>query len=198
MPADALRRYLQDHLAGSVAALQLMETLADHERGRPLEQKLRGLHYEVTEEQERLKAILARLEGEEGSLKRAAAWLTEKLHRGRLAFVERADPGLARLEGLESLALGLQGKLALYRALEDIAPDEPRLRGYPFAALQARTLIQHAMVEQERMAAARAAFAQGDGSSGMGRRDGSSMDRRDGSSGMDSRAESGDTGEWGA
>jgi hypothetical protein len=181
MPADALRRYLQDHLAGSVAALQLMETLADHERGRPLEQKLRGLHYEVIEEQERLKAILARLDGEESSLKRATAWLTEKLHRGRLALVERADPALALLEGLESLALGLQGKLALYRALEDIAPGEPRLGGYPFAALQARTMIQHAMVEQERMAAARAAF--GD---------------RGGSSGADSGDASGDMGEWGA
>jgi hypothetical protein len=190
MPADALKRYLQDHLAGSVAALQLMETLADHERGLPLEQKLRGLHYEVTEEQERLKAILARLESEESSLKRAAAWLTEKLHRGRLALAERTDPALARLEGLESLALGLQGKLALYRALEDVASDEPRLGGYPFAALQARTLIQHAMVEQERLAAARTAFVHGDGSSGMG--------RRDGSSGMDGRADPGDTGEWGA
>jgi hypothetical protein len=172
MPANALRRYLQDHLAGSVAALQLMETLADHERGSPLEQKLRGLHYEVTEEQERLKAILARLDGEESSLKRATAWLTEKLHRGRLALLERADPALARLEGLESLALGLQGKLALYRALEDVASGDPRLGGYPFAALHARTLIQHAMVEQARMAAARAAFANGAGSIGVDSGDG--------------------------
>jgi hypothetical protein len=188
MPADALKRYLQDHLAGSVAALQLMETLADHERGLPLEQKLRGLHYEVTEEQERLKAILARLEAEESPLKRATAWLTEKLHRGRLAFAERTDPALARLEGLESLALGLQGKLALYRALEDVAPNQPRLGGYPFAALQARTLIQHAMVEQERMAAARAAFGDGDRSSGGD---------RDGSSGVDRADTSVDTGDWG-
>jgi hypothetical protein len=181
MPTDALRRYLQDHLAGSVAALQLMETLADHERGLPLEHKLRGLHYEVTEEQERLKAILTRLDGEESSFKRATAWLTEKLHRGRLALTERADPALARLEGLESLALGLQGKLALYRALEDASSKEPRLGGYPFAALQARTLIQHAMVEEERMAAARAAFGDTVGSSGV-----------------DGGDASGDTGDWGA
>lgn len=33
MPTDARTRYLPDHLAGSVAALQLMETLAGHERG---------------------------------------------------------------------------------------------------------------------------------------------------------------------
>jgi hypothetical protein len=39
------------------------------------------------------------------------------------------------------------------------------------------------------MAAARAAFTHGDGSSGM--------ERRDGPSRLDSRAESGDTGEWG-
>jgi hypothetical protein len=95
--------------------------------------------------------------------------------------VERADPALARLEGLESLALGLQGKLALYRALEDVAPGEPRLSGHPFAALQARTLIQYAMVEQERMAAARAAFGDGGGSIGVDNGDGS-----------------GDTGDWGA
>ena len=74
----------------------------------------------------------------------------------------------------------LQGKLALYRALEDVAPNEPRLGGYPFAALQARTLIQHAMVEQERMAAARAAFGDAGGSSGVDDDDGS-----------------GDAGEWG-
>jgi hypothetical protein len=161
MPTDALTRYLQDHLAGSVAALQLMEALADHARGLPLAQKIRGLHDEVAEEQETLKAILARLEGEESSLKQAAAWLTEKVHRARLTLAERTHPALARLEALESLALGLQGKLALYRALEDAAPHEPRLGGYPFAALQARTLIQHAMVEHERMAAARAAFGGG-------------------------------------
>jgi hypothetical protein len=160
MPTDPLTRYLQEHLAGSVAALQLMETLADHERGLPLEQKLRGLHAEVTEEQERLKAILARLEGEESSLKQAAAWLTEKLHRGRLA---------------------------LYRALEDVAPDEPRLGGYPFAALQARTMLQHAMVEQERMAAVRVAFGGEGGSNGR--------DSENASSGGDSEGGSGDWGD---
>jgi hypothetical protein len=189
MPANALRRYLQDHLAGSVAALQLMETLADQQRGRPLEQKLRGLHFEVSEEQELLKAILARLDGEESPLKRATAWLTEKLHRGRLALLERADPALGQLEGLESLALGLQGKLALYRALEEVARGKPRLGGYPFAALQARTVIQHTMVEQERIAAALAAFVDGVGSSGV--------DNGDGSRRVDNGDGSGDTGEWG-
>jgi len=141
------------------------------------------LHAEVTAEQERLKAILARLEGEEGSLKQAAVWLTEKLHRGRFALAERADPALARLTDLESLALGLQGKLTLHRALEDVEPDEPRLGAYPFAALQARTLLQHAMVGQERMVAARVAFEGEGGSNGRDSESASSGGDREGGSG---------------
>jgi hypothetical protein len=159
MPSDALRQYLQDHLAGSVAALQLMETLADHERGRPLEQQLRTLHSQVSEEQDTLREILDRLGGGEGTLRQVAGWLTEKAHAARLLIAGRTHPALARLDGLESLALGLQGKLSLYRALQDAASGEPRLGGYPFAALEARTLDQYAMVERERRAAAREAFA---------------------------------------
>ena len=55
MPSDALTHYLQDHLAGSVAALQLMETLADQERGRPLEAAHRAHHTEVSEQQQGLR-----------------------------------------------------------------------------------------------------------------------------------------------
>ena len=158
MATDALTQYLQDHLAGSVAALQLMETLADQERGRPLEAALRGLHTEVSEEQQVLREILQRLDGGESRLKQAAAWFTEKMHVARLALAERSHPALARLDGLESLGLGLQGKLALYRALEHVALNEPALGDYPFVALQARTESQHAMIERERIAAARQAF----------------------------------------
>jgi hypothetical protein len=158
MPSDALRHYLQDHLAGSVAALQLMETLADHERGSPLEQQLRTLHSQVSEEQNTLREILDRLGGGEGALRQVAGWLTEKAHAARLLIAGRTHPALARLDGLESLALGLQGKLSLYRALQDVSPGEPRLGGYPFAALEARTLEQYAMVERERRGAAREAF----------------------------------------
>lgn len=161
MPSDALRHYLRDHLAGSVAALQLMETLAEQERGLPLEQQLRALHAQVSEEQATLREILDRLGGGEGPLRQVAGWLTEKAHAARLMVAGRTHPALARLDGLESLALGLQGKLSLYRALQDVAPGEPRLGGYPFAALEARTLDQQAMVERERMAAAREAFAPG-------------------------------------
>jgi hypothetical protein len=155
---DPIAVYVSDHLAGSVAALELIDVLANHERGRPLEDKLRTLATEITEEQATLREALARVAADESRVKQAAAWLGEKVTRGKLFLADRSNPDLALLLGLEALALGLQGKLALSRALGDAATYDPRLAGLPFGSLEARTLIQHAMIEHERMEAARAAF----------------------------------------
>jgi hypothetical protein len=158
MSTDALAVYLNDHLAGSVAALELVESLAAHEEGGPLEQALLGLQQEIAQDQETLREILSRLDADASKLKRAAAWLTEKAGRARLALAAREHPALARLEGLESLALGIQGKAGLWRALAEAAAGEPRLAGYQFGTLEMRAVAQHAIVERERIAAAREAL----------------------------------------
>jgi len=158
MATDALAIYLNDHLAGSMAALELIESLAAHERGRPLEQTLLGLHEDISEDQQTLREILARLDADESKLKRAAAWLTEKAGRAKLALAAREHPALARLEGLESLALGIQGKAALWRALGELTRAEPRLGGHEYGVLEIRAVAQHAVVERERLAAAREAL----------------------------------------
>lgn len=158
MSAEPLAVYLDDHLAGSVAALKMMEELIQLESGRALEAKLRELHAEVLDEQRGVRDLLERIRSSPSPVKQAAAWLSEKVGEGRLALSARTHPALARMQALEALALGLQGKLALYRVLAELAPDDRRLHG-DFAALADRTTRQHAMVEHERLAAARAAFA---------------------------------------
>jgi hypothetical protein len=160
MPGEALAIYLNDHLAGSVAALELIEGLLAHEDGRPLQQTLIGLRREITEDQETLRGILSQLDADESTLKRAAAWLVEKVGRAKLSLAEREDPALARLEGLESLALGIQGKAGLWRALAEVAAQDPRLGGHQFGTLEIRAVAQHAIVERERIAAAREALVQ--------------------------------------
>lgn len=158
MAADPLAIYLNDHLAGSLAAINFMEELAELECGRPLEEKLRTLRAEVEEEQQMLRELLAKIDAGESRVKQAAAWLTERVSMGKFALAARSHPALATLQGLESIVLGLEGKLSLYRALAEIEQRDPRLSGYPFLALEARTIIQQSMVEHERLAAARAAF----------------------------------------
>lgn len=151
MSADSLGVYLNDHLAGSVAALELLDALAGRLHGTPAEQLLRGVRVEAAADQEVLRAVLDQVGGDESRLKQAAAWLSEKLGQ--------AKPDLDVLEGLETLALGIQGKVALWRALGVVAPGHPGLSSFQFSSLESRARAQYDRIEEARLAAARAALA---------------------------------------
>jgi hypothetical protein len=65
---------------------------------------------------------------------------------------------LTRVLELESLAIGISGKKAMWRALEDVASEDRRLMHYDFLALVERADDQLARVEALRLDAARTAF----------------------------------------
>ena len=160
MNADSLAVYLNDHLAGSVAALELIDALAGRVQGTPTEQMLRTVRVEVAADQDVLRAVLDKV-GDESRLKQAAAWLSEKVGQAKLAVAGHRHPDLDVLEGLETLALGIQGKAALWRALGVIAPENPRLSSFQYSSLEARAQAQYDQVEQARLTAARAALGGG-------------------------------------
>jgi hypothetical protein len=136
-----------------------MDDLAERVEGTPLARTLRSVATQAREDQQLVRDVLVRLATGERRAGQAAAWMTEKVREGHLALMARQHPALAVLEGLESLALGLQGKLAMFRLLTDLAPADPRLADLPFAARAERTVDEHAAIEAERLAAAREAFA---------------------------------------
>ena len=150
--------YLNDHLAGSVAALELLDALVGRVHGTPAEQMLRTVRVEVAADQDMLRAVLDKVGGDESRLKQAAAWLSEKLGQAKLAVAGHQHPDLDVLEGLETLALGIQGKAALWRALGTVAAENPRLSSFQFSSLEARARAQYDQVEQARLSAARAAL----------------------------------------
>ena len=158
MSTDPIVIYLNDHLAGAAAGLSMMDEVASRAEGTPLAAKVRTLAAEVREDQRLLREVLGRLSAGERRAVQAAAWVSEKVSEGRLALAARSHPALALVEALEAIALALQGKLALFRVLAELGPDDPRLAGLPFAAVADRTAAQHAMIEAERRAAAREAF----------------------------------------
>jgi hypothetical protein len=155
---EPLAVYVNDHLAGSAAGLTLMGDLAERAEGTALAAKLRTLAAEVQEDQQLLRDTLNRLAAGERRIAQAAAWVGEKVSEKRLALAARNHPALALLEGLESIALGLQGKLGIFRVLAELGPLDQRLAGLPYGARADRTVIQHEMIETERRAAAREAF----------------------------------------
>jgi hypothetical protein len=151
--SDPLATYLHDHLAGAVVAINLLEVLRDQHAGEPLGQFAAELLVEVAADRAVLQGLAERVGAGSSGLKEAAAWLGEKV--SRLKLRRRAAGGLGTFEALEALALGILGKLALWRALAVIAAVDVRLGGMDFDHLAARAQAQHAQVEERRLEAAR-------------------------------------------
>jgi hypothetical protein len=153
-----LGTYLNDHLAGSVAALELLEHLAKKYPDTHMETFFAELHADISADQDVLRDLLRTFEEKESTVRKAGAWLLEKLGRAKLNLAEHETSGASLLEALEGLVLGITGKGLLWRALSVAAQTSPQLQGLDYAELEQRAVAQRNRVEEKRLAAARKAF----------------------------------------
>ena len=158
MNRDILATYLNDHLAGSVAALELVERLRGFCQGTYREQLLVSLGQEIEDDQQIVKLLLRSVSGKESKLRKAAAWLTEKIGEAKLELDDSGNEQFRLLEGLETLGLGIQGKLGLWRALSAVSNQDAEIGKLDLVRLERRARDQFERVEAERLLAARAAF----------------------------------------
>lgn len=152
-----LPSYLNDHLAGSVGALELIEHWAKLHEGKPLGDFFRDIKAGIRADQEKLRDVMRSLGVDESSVRKAGAWVAEKAGRARL-IIAGAEPGrLGLVLTLEGLIMGVTGKKLLWRALA--TANLPQLNGYNFEELQRRAEQQIERIEAERMRAVVEAFA---------------------------------------
>jgi hypothetical protein len=158
--AALLHIYLQDHLAGATFGYELAERCRRRNERSTFGAPLAELVGEIAADRQTLIAVMRRLGADRSNVKVSAAWLLEKARRlkpnGRLF----SYTPLERVVELESLAIGIAGKRALWRALENITGQGRQLEGYDFAALAVRAEDQLRRVERLRLQAAELAFSQ--------------------------------------
>lgn len=152
-----LTTYLNDHLAGSVAALEMLDHLIEHTRGPQWDSSLTRLRRAVAEDQEILRGLLKQLGGSESPVRKAAAWLGEKIGEVKLRLDDAGDGELRTLEALEALCLGIQGKLALWRALSTTA-GVVELQALDYVELGRRGAEQFAQADALRLEVASSAL----------------------------------------
>ena len=152
MTAESLGTYLNDHLSGSIAAVEMLERAIEHNAGTPLARELAEIATQIREDQQVLRTVLSELGVPENPLKKAGAWLLEKA--GRLKLGDTSGAELSRLEMLEGLALGIQGKLALWRSLRRAGERYPVLATLDLVTLERRAREQWERVEAHRLEAA--------------------------------------------
>jgi hypothetical protein len=142
--------YLNDHLAGSTVGLELARRAARSNRGSAYGQFLDQLATDIRSDRESLLEIMRSLRVGVDRVKVSAAWAAEKLGRLKLNGQLVGYSPLSRLVELEALTLGVAGKLALWRALDQLASERPELSNANLQHLIARAQRQFESLEEQR------------------------------------------------
>jgi len=158
MAGKAMDVYLNDHLAGSMMGTDLAEQIAEMAEGTPLGAVMTSLSAEIEQDRQVLSDLMDALGTSKNPIKQATGWLAEKASRPKFSGFTAGEPEHGTFMALESLALGVHGKLSLWVALKEV-----RERYQPLAAIDLDNLIaraekQHALLERERLSGAQRAF----------------------------------------
>jgi hypothetical protein len=156
---NALATYLNDHLAGSVAAIELLDDLIKNRTAQRLEKFLVELRDDINSDQEVLRDLIQKLDLGESAVRKAGAWMAEKLGEMKVLLGGNEIGGLGLLQALEVLALGICGKELLWRALQTVEANVSQLQGIDLERLEQRAREQFERVEKERLHLAREAFS---------------------------------------
>ena len=159
MADRAIDIYLNDHLAGAMVGANLAEQIRVHNLGTPLGDLMGSLAPQIEEDRRTLIGLMQRADASRNPVKQAGGWVTEKASRVKFWGPTSGAPEFGTFMALESLALGVLGKLSLWKALAQVADQYPAIPAADLDVLIDRAQGQYDLLERERLAAGRRALA---------------------------------------
>jgi hypothetical protein len=158
MADDHLAIYLNDHLAGAVVAVELLQHLERLYAGQPVQRFAADLRADIEVDRRELQKLMSSLGVAESRARQATAWLAEKMTMIKLRLDDWAGGDFRLFEALEALSLGIEGKRALWTALREISSAKPSLNQLDYSGLADRAADQRARVDTLRLETARTAL----------------------------------------
>jgi hypothetical protein len=155
---EELATYLNDHLAGSVGAIELLDRLVETYEGQPLGKFFQTVRREIHDDQEQLRGLIQKLGIQESAVRKAGAWIAEKLSRPKIELDDDRQANAGLFLALEALVLGITGKRSLWRALRAASRTLPELARLDYSGLEERAIEQCELVEAKRLELARTVF----------------------------------------
>jgi hypothetical protein len=155
----ALVAYLHDHLGGAEVAIQVVERLRRTSTSADDRMFFEWLYRHFDQDREVVESLLRRLGASPGTAKRVAGHASG----GLLKFLAGGEPGdLALFRTLEALAIGVQGKRCMWRALQFLRPGLI-VPGRTWPDLESAALWQWEAIEEHRRALVPQTFAAAEG-----------------------------------
>jgi hypothetical protein len=159
MADKAMDVYLNDHLAGAMFGSDLAEQLQQENEGTALGEVMSSLAPQIEEDRELLIGLMEQMGTSKNPVKQATTWLAEKASRPKFSGLMSGEPELGTFMALETLMLGVEGKLSLWKVLKEVADRYEPLGSTDFRYLIERAQSQHSALERERVAAGKRALS---------------------------------------
>lgn len=159
MNDNNLAQYLDNHLAGSVAGIDLVKTMISEQRGTNVAIFLEKLLQELQDDQDVVRRALKELGQKETKVKGMGAWALEKLAFSPLTGLAY-NSELRPVVELEAILLATLGRRGMWLLLERFHDRYPCLSFTDFGMLRQRADRQAEELERYREEAAASAFLQ--------------------------------------
>lgn len=150
---ELLGTYLNDHLAGAQAGSELAQKISSENSGTELGVFLAELANDIEQDRGTLEDLMGRLGIDKDPVKTATGWIIEKFTRLKLSDTLTGSTDLKHLLEFETLSLGIEGKLAMWRSLQKIKDNDAELAAVDLEGLVKRAEGQRAALEEHRMQA---------------------------------------------
>ncbi len=156
MAYHGLDTYLNDHLAGATAGVNLAEMASAEHRQDDHGPFFGQIASDIKTDFTTLETLMEDLAVDRSATKTAAAEIGSKVMTPKFTG---DDDGLNAFVALETLSIGVEGKACMWKALKTVADGYPALGELDIDALIARAEDQRSRIEDKRLEIAPDALA---------------------------------------
>jgi hypothetical protein len=158
MMKDPLHVYLNDHLAGATAGVELVKTAAENHDGE-LGEFFAELADGISADHNTLTSLIDQLNAHASGAKEALAKIGAEVSEAKFSGESVDDPEFGTFLTLETLSIGVEGKLCMWKALKVVEGDYPELAALDIDKLSERAQAQRDRIEGKRLEVAGSALS---------------------------------------
>jgi hypothetical protein len=158
MAEQPIHVYLNDHLAGATAGADLAKQAAERHDGE-LGEFFAQLADEVGADYNTLTSLMDQMDAHASGAKEVLAKAGSEISEAKFSGESMDDPEFGTFITLETLSIGVEGKLCMWKALKVVADDYPELSSTDIDTLIERAQSQRDKIEGKRLEVASTALS---------------------------------------
>jgi hypothetical protein len=158
MAQQPIHVYLNDHLAGATAGVDLAKQAAERHDGE-LGEFFAQLADEISADHNTLTSLMDQMDAHASGAKEVLAKVGSEISEAKFSGESMDDPEFGTFLTLETLSIGVEGKLCMWKALKVVEDEYAELKSADIDTLVERAQSQRDKLESKRLEVAGSALS---------------------------------------